>query len=201
MAVTNLASIPLECGKTLDELSDYLAADRIPYDPHVETCPDCLNALTALARLAELSRDLISHDAEQLPPAPENWLRTILASIRDEIRAGRSLPIHHADPRARITVTEGAVRALIRSAGDDIDGLVIGKCEFVGDVEQPGAAVEVNVGASIAWGRPFAELYTPLRELIYDLLHRHTELNVTSVNVTIEDIHGFDPALSGHVPS
>src|SRR5688500_6486179 len=129
MAVTNLASIPLECGKTLDELSDYLAADRIPYDPHVETCPDCLNALTALARLAELSRDLISHDAERLPPAPENWLRAILANIHDEIRAGRSIPIHHADPRAQITVTEGAVRALIRSAGDGIDGLVIGKCE------------------------------------------------------------------------
>ena len=38
----------LDCGPTIDELSDYLDRDRTPHDPHIESCPDCLNPLAAL---------------------------------------------------------------------------------------------------------------------------------------------------------
>ena len=44
----------LDCGKTIQELSAYLAADRIPFDPTIETCPECLNALHALAQVSQL---------------------------------------------------------------------------------------------------------------------------------------------------
>lgn len=180
---------PVDCGKTIEELSDYLATDRAPYDPEIETSPECLNMLDALTRVAQLSRDLIAQDAVDLPAPPAGWMRSIMTNIRNEVRAGRSLPIHHDDPRVQITVTEGAVRALIRAVGDDIDSLLIGKCEIVGDAEQLGAPIEVNITASIGRGGSIPTATSLLRAAVFDTLTRHTQLNVTAVNVSVDDIH------------
>ena len=76
----------LDCGKTIDELSDYLAMDRIPFDPTIETCPECLNALHALDQIAQLSRDLLDNDAAHLPP------RYFLRSRPASMLSGDSLP-------------------------------------------------------------------------------------------------------------
>lgn len=179
----------LDCGRTVEELSDYLAADRTPRDPHIESCPECLNALQGLSRVAQLSRDLLAQDAADLPPAPESWIKGIMANIQNEVRAGRSLPLSHPDPRVALSVTEGAVRALIRSVGDGIPGIVIGRCRLEGDVEEPGAPIEVNVTASIAWGESIATTTALLREGIVEALGRHTELNIDAVNVVVEDLH------------
>jgi uncharacterized alkaline shock family protein YloU len=188
------ASVTLDCGKTLQELSDYLTADRTPYDPAIETCPECLNELRALARVSSLSRDLIAQDAADLPAPPDTWLQAILSDIHREMRAGRDLPIGHPDPRVRISVTEGAVRALIRDVADDIDGLIVGRCEFLGSVELPGAPVHVHLTASALWGRSVPELSATLRDLVSAALSRHTELNVAAVDVTVADLHGYAPA-------
>lgn len=179
----------LDCGRTIEELSDYLAADRTPPDPHIENCPECLNALQGLARVSQLSHDLLEQDVAELPPVPENWIQGIIANIRNEVRAGRSLPLHHPDERVSLSVTEGAVRALIRSVGDDIPGLVVGRCSLQGDVENLGAPIIVRITASIAWGQSVAALTASLRERVLEALHRHTELNVTAIDVEIEDVH------------
>jgi hypothetical protein len=189
MAVTENTPRMLDCGRTVEELSDYLAADRTPRDPHVESCPECLNALQGLTRVSQLSRELLAQDAADLPPAPESWIKGIMANIQTEVRAGRSLPLSHPDPRVTLSVTEGAVRALIRSVGDGIPGIVIGRCRLDGDVEQLGAPIAVEVTASVAWGRSIAEVTALLRERIFAELRRHAELNVTSVDVVIEDLH------------
>jgi phenylpyruvate tautomerase PptA (4-oxalocrotonate tautomerase family) len=114
-------------------------------------------------------------------------------NIHQEMRAGRDLPIHHSDPRVRISVTEGAVRALIRAIADDIDGLIVGKCELLGDADQPGAPITVHLTASVIWGRSIPELSTTLRELVSTALSQHTELNIVAIDVTIEDVHGYTP--------
>ncbi len=191
----------LDCGKTLHELSDYLAVGRIPRDPHIESCPECLNALQGLARVSQLSHELLAQDIIDLPAAPENWISGIMSHIQNEVRAGRSLPLSHADARVRLSVTEGAVRALIRSVADDLPGIVVGRCSLVGDAETPGAPIEVSVTASVAWGEPIIPVTTLLRERIVDVLARHTELNVVTVDVTVEDLH-LDPVpAQGEEPS
>ncbi|KAA9106499.1 Asp23/Gls24 family envelope stress response protein [Microbacterium rhizomatis] len=189
MAVTDETPRTLDCGRTVEELSDYLAADRTPRDAHIETCPECLNALQGLERVSRLSREMLAQDVEDLPPAPETWIRGILANIQNEVRAGRPLPLSHPDPRVNLSVTEGAVRALIRSVGDEIPGLVVGRCSLNGDVEDPGAPVTVTITASVAWGRPVAALTALLREHVLEALRRHTELNVTAIDVEIQDVH------------
>lgn len=191
----------LECGKTVQELSDYLAADRFPRDPHIESCPECLNALQGLTRVSQLSRELLAQDVADLPATPENWIAGIMSNIQNEVRAGRLLPLSHRDARVRLSVTEGAVRALIRSVADDLPGIVVGRCRLDGDVETPGAPVEVSVTASVAWGEPILPITTLLRERILDALARHTEVNVVAVDVTVEDLHVDPVGVSGEEPS
>ncbi len=183
----------LDCGRSIDELSRYIENGRIPRDPHIESCPECLNAIEALERVGQLSRDLISDDAETLPRPPESWFEGILSAIHSELRAGRSFPIHHPDPRVTITVTEGAVRSLVRSSADALDGIYIGRTDIVGDAETPGAPVQIELTASVAWGRPIPALTVALRDLVYRVLAEHTELNVTAVNVSVEELHGTIP--------
>jgi uncharacterized alkaline shock family protein YloU len=179
----------LDCGTTIDQLSDYLDRDRTPRDPHIESCPDCLNALEALERVGRLSRDLIDADAAELPAPPESWFERIFTSIQEELRAGRSLPISHPDPRVQITVTEGAVRALLRDSGDAIDGVFISRTEIVGDAETLGAPVEINLTASVRFGTSIQHLTDEIREVAYAALAKHTDLNVVAVNISVEDIH------------
>ncbi|MEN0023689.1 MAG: Asp23/Gls24 family envelope stress response protein [Microbacterium sp.] len=179
----------LDCGTTIDELSDYLDRGRTPRDPHIESCPDCLNALEALERVGRLSRDLIDADAAELPAPPESWFERIFTSIQEELHAGRSLPISHPDPRVQITVTEGAVRALLRDSGDAIDGVFVSRTEIVGDAERLGAPVEINLTASVRFGTSIQHLTDELREVAYAALAKHTDLNVTAVNISVEDIH------------
>jgi len=191
MAMTEAHSVVLDCGKTVDELSDYLAAGRQPYDPEIETCPECLNALDALERVGMLSRSLLEREARELPPPPANWFDRIMDVVRSEMRVGRSLPVQHPDPRVQITITEGAVRSLVRSVGDGIDGLYVGRVDIDGDAEEVGAPVQVNITGTIGWDRSVLEASTQLRAAVYDALAQHTDLNVVGVNITIEDVHGF----------
>lgn len=183
----------LDCGRTVAELSEYVESGREPYDPHIETCPDCLNAIEALQRVGQLSRELVAEDAANLPAPSQSWFEGIFSAIHSELRSGRSIPITHPDPRVSITVAEGAVRALLRSAGDSLDGVFIGRTEIVGDAEVPGAPVEVRLTATIGWGRSIPDLTEALRRHVFDVLGRHTELNVTAVDVIVEDIHGYSP--------
>ena len=98
MTDTDSGPDALDCGKTLEEISDYLAHDRFPYDPTIEQCPECMNALHALERVSQLSRDLITDDAQHLPPPPVRWLESIIDNIRTELRSGRDFPLRHDDP-------------------------------------------------------------------------------------------------------
>lgn len=182
----------LDCGKTIEELSEYLSADRIPYDRHIETCPECLNALQALTGMSQLSRDLIDLDAAQLPAPPPNWMEQVMSTIQNEVRAGRSVPLPHPDPRVVITITEGALRSLMRSVGDETPGVIVGRCRLDGDIEVPGAPIDVSVTASIAWKTPIPEATAALRQAVADALAEHTQLNIASIDVTVEDLHGLN---------
>ncbi|MBG6215455.1 hypothetical protein RCH23_003391 [Cryobacterium sp. CAN_C3] len=179
----------LDCGKTVEELSAYLAAGRTPSDPRIETCPECLNALQGLARVSQLFQDLIAQDVADLPAPPYNWFQDIMTNIHHEVRAGRSLPLPHPDTRVDLSVTEGAVLALIRTVGDTVPGLLIGTSHLEGNVEEPGAPVDVSVTASVLWNQPIPDAAHTLRTLISDALATHTALNVTAINITIEDLH------------
>lgn len=174
-------------GHTLDELSDYLARGRRPADPSIDDSAECRAALVALERLERTTRDLLESEAAG-SPLDDGWVGRILDGIRLDVQAGRRIPIAHHDPRADLGLTEGAARALIRSAGDGIDGVIVGRCRFDGDIETPLSPVAVHVEISVRYGEPLDGAAAAVRTAVMRELARHAELSIASVDVTVTDV-------------
>ena len=174
-------------GRTLDELSDYLARGRRPVDPGIEGSAECRAALAALERLGATTRALLDEEAARTP-VDDGWVGRIMDGIRLDVQAGRRIPVAHPDPAADLAVTEGAVRALVRGVGDAIDGVIVGRCRLAGEVETPGAPIEVHVEISVRYGEPLAAVADAVRDAVAGELSRHTELNVAALDVTVTDI-------------
>lgn len=191
--MTDPSAHRLDCGKTVDEISDYLEAGRTPFDPDIETCPECLNTLDALSRAGRLSRELLDADARALPEPSAGWFEGVMTAVRAEMRAGRSIPISHPDPRVDASITEGAVHALIRATGDRVRGVYVGRSEIIGDVEQPGAPISIGLTASVAWGVDIRAAADGVRTAVAAALATHTELDVRAIDVEIHDVHRPTP--------
>lgn len=174
-------------GHTLEELSDYLARGRTPADPSIDDSPECRAALASLERLSRATAEALAHEAES-SPLDESWVGRILEGIWLDVKAGRSIPVAHPDPSAVLALTEGAVRSLIRSVGDGVDGVVVGRCRLDGDVESLGAPIAVHVEISVRYGDPFAAVAARVREAVAAELARHAELTIESVDVTVTDV-------------
>ncbi|MDR7384975.1 hypothetical protein [Promicromonospora iranensis] len=178
-------------GHTIDELTDYLEAGRVPADPSIDGSPACRLALDALERLHGLTPDLIAADTAAEPEADDGWVRRVLGGIALDAHAGRRIPVPTSVPHADLGITEGAVRGLVRAAENAVPGLVVGRCRFDGDVTRPGAPVTVLVDVSVPYGRPIPPLVEQLRGEIAGRLALHTELNVTAVDITVRDVRPY----------
>ncbi|TFC93521.1 hypothetical protein E3T28_03135 [Cryobacterium sinapicolor] len=176
-------------GHTFEELSDYLDRDRSPADPSIDGSPECEIALRGMERLRNTQRALLKKDVELESEREDSWVSTILQAISIEARAGRDIPISHPSSTARLSVTEGAVRGILRAAGDSIPNIIVGRCRLDGDVSEPGAPVTVRVDATVLEGEIIPSLVVALREALYVALHQHTELAVEAVDITIRDLY------------
>lgn len=176
-------------GHTLDELGDYLDRGRVPPDPAIDQSADCQVALASLERLRRISESALSLEVAERGEVDEGWLRGILSGISREARAGRDIPLPSPEPVGVFRITEGAVRGLIRSAGDAVDGLVIGRCRLTGDVTEPGAPIVVDVDASVLWGVRIDDAADRLRAAIARQIERHTALVVDAIDITVHDVH------------
>lgn len=175
-------------GHTMDELADYLDADRRPADPSIDSSPGCRIALDALERLRRLGPALLDRDTAAEPQADESWVASIIGGIARDARAGRRIPFPVSEPEDDLGITEGAVRGLVRSAGDAIPGVLIGRCRLDGDVTVPGSPIRIEAEVSVPYGRPLAPLAERLRAEIGDRLRGHTELNITEVDIIVHDV-------------
>lgn len=184
-------------GHTIEELSDYLDAERMPRDASIENSPGCQIALASLARLRASAWAMLEAESTAEPDRDTAWMSTLMSNISRESRAGRDIPISDPDPLTSLVVTEGSVRGLIRAAGDGTGGALIGKCDLNGDVTVPGEPITVHVSASVAWGENLVDLATLLRDRIAAALATHTELNIAAVNITIEDVHAQPRTIDG----
>lgn len=176
-------------GHTMEELGAYLDRGRIPRDASIENSPACRLALSGMQRLRELSWDAMQHRAEDDPDRDSAWISGLLDTIRAEVRSGRDIPVEHPDPRLRLTMTEAAVRGLVRRAGDTMGGVVMGRCTLDGDVAEPGTPIRVEVTASIAYGLPTDATADRLRARIAEVLARHTEIVIDRIDVVFDDVH------------
>jgi len=172
-------------GHTIEELSDYLDRGREPRDASIETSPGAQHALAALSRLRTIAPRILEAEAKAKPPENESWIRRILDQIGVQASAGRDIPIRADVPTATLSISEGAVRALVREVGDDLEGMFVERCRLQGDVEIAGSPVTVTVEISVFRGTDPATVIEELRSGVVDALALHTELNVADVTVTV----------------
>ncbi|MBG6192371.1 putative alkaline shock family protein YloU [Arthrobacter sp. CAN_A212] len=179
----------LGCGRTIDELNDYLSNGRKPLNRDIEACPECQAALAALTRLHELTPSLLERDMELHTDDDETWLAELFTNISIQARAGRTITISSDDPDLSLTQTEGTVLSLIRSAGDEVNGALVGRCRLHGDLTEPGTEITVDVQISVFWkDEHLPSLAAAIRTEIRDILNRHTELNITDIDISVVDL-------------
>jgi hypothetical protein len=177
---------------TLERLSDYLDRGRSPYDPRIEEDPEVFSQLATLERLRTLSGRLVADEAAALPAPDPSWLSGVMDRVRQEARSGRDIPLGSGDLRYRLHMTEGAVRGLIREAGDSVPGSVVISCALDGDVGSPGSTVRVEVTISALRGEFVPAMADEVREAVTLRLLQQTELVVEAVDIVVGDIHLFE---------
>jgi uncharacterized alkaline shock family protein YloU len=176
-------------GYSVDDLSDYLDAGMIPRDPVIDVSPACQIALAALARLRKLTASFLDDEAAMEEPRTDAWMSSLLQNISLESRAGRQIPFRTADLRTELAITEGAVRGLIRAAGDTVYGILVGRSALVGDVTMLDEPITVDVDATIVWRNNIPDAAEQLRHVIEQTLASNTDLTVAGITVTITDVH------------
>ena len=174
-----------DCGRRIEDLSDYLDTGASPDAWHIEHCPQCQARLAGLRSLSAAALDLMDSDVASADDA--GWLDGMLANLRLETRAGRPIPLS-GGPLDELTETEGAVIAMVRAVGDSLGGVLIGRCRLEGDVSTAGAPVEVRINVSARYGHPLPALAEELRAAVFAELLVQTELNVAAVHVAFTDI-------------
>lgn len=172
----------------ISDLSEYLDRGEYPPQELLDRSPAHQLALESLLRFRSVAGGLLQADADAEPARDDGWVSRILTNIHIEARAGRSIPLTSPTPSAEFSITEGAVRGLIRAAGDSVPGALIGRCRLEGDVTVPGTPITVAVEASVYWGDPIPAAAQRIREDIAGSLRRHTELTLSEIDVTIIDV-------------
>lgn len=184
-------------GHTLEELGDYLDRGMTPAESSIDSSPGCRIALRSLARLREVSASVLEVEAAAEPARSDAWITSILSRIGQEARAGREIPLGVIDLPGEpawpggdgsLSITEGAVRALIRGAGDSVRGVLVGRTRLDGDVTLPGEPITVDIDVSVFWGHNIREATDHLRAAVRSELARHTELEIAAIDITVHDI-------------
>lgn len=176
-----------DCGRRIEDLSDYLDTGVSPDADHMENCPLCQGQLAGLRSLRAAALNLLDNDVASATADGTGWLDGMLANLRLETRAGRSIPLTGGD-LDELSETEGAVIGLVRAVGDSLGGVLIGRCTLAGEVEVPGAPVEVKINVSARYGYPLPPLADELRAAVFAQLLLQTELNVVAVDVVFTDM-------------
>lgn len=171
---------------SLEELSDYLDADRTPPRPDIDGDAEATAALTRLESLRSATRDLL--DAEAAGDEDAGWISAVLASVRTTAHAGRDIPVRDDDPSSTLVVTEGALRQLVRALGDEIPGVVVRRTRFTGELETAGGPVDVEVSIVASADGPVHLRAEAFGSLVEQTLAAHAPFVVRSLVVRVADL-------------
>ncbi len=172
-------------GYSLEDLSAYLDRGRTPRIPAIERNAECQALLASMERMGRLSREIVDEQAAE--PLAESWYDGIMREVMREFRAGRDIPLARTEDGTQLVVTEGALYELIRTVGDDVPGLLVGRVRI--DQPEPTAPLDVRVSVSVLFGYPMQGTVDLMRDGIRAAIERHGELRVGRVDVTVGDVH------------
>lgn len=155
---------------------------------HINSCPECSRKIASLTKLQSVANKAFNKEVGE-QASDSSWIDKMLNNLAFEARAGRSVPLKSPLKELTISQTEGAIVAAARAVADQLDEVIIGRCRLVGDLETLGAPVEVEVTASVQFGMFIPDLAQALRNNIRQELERISELNITAINITVQDLY------------
>ena len=172
-------------GYSLDELSAYLDRARTPRIAAIESNAEANAVLASMERMGALSRELLADEAKE--PIPEAWYDGIMREIVREFRSGRDIALRPPSHGTELVVTEGALHELIRSVGDSVPGVLVGRVRL----EQPDefGPLQVSLSISVRFGRRIADVVAEVRRAVTSAVQKHGELRVGEVDVKVDDVH------------
>ncbi|MGC0369813.1 Asp23/Gls24 family envelope stress response protein [Microbacterium sp. SLBN-111] len=172
-------------GYSLEDLSAYLDRGRTPRIPAIERNAECQALMASMERMARLSREIVDEQAAE--PLAESWYDEIMREVMREFRAGRDIPLARTEDGTQLVVTEGALYELIRTVGDEVEGVLVGRVRI--DQPEPTAPLDVRVTVSVLFGYPMQTTVDRMRDGIRAAIERHGDLRVGRVDVTVGDVH------------
>ena len=173
---------------TVEELGDYLDQGRTPRNEAIEQSAEAQIMLAAMKRLRALSATMMEADASAQPARDEQLVHGILDTIHREAHSGRRIPVSSDQSAARLSITEGAVRGLLRATGDRVGSVIIGRCRLLGDVTVPDEPITVRVDVSVRFGESIPDAADAVRRELARELDRHTEVKVEAIDVVVHDV-------------
>ncbi|MBI5160184.1 MAG: Asp23/Gls24 family envelope stress response protein [Micrococcales bacterium] len=173
-------------GYSLDDLSAYSDRGRRPSIAAIDSNPECQAVLDSIERLGRLSRELVDESAATLPRPDESWIQALLESIAREVRAGADIPFPSGVEGTTVTMTEGAIREVVRTAGDTVPGVLVSRVHL--EVAEDGTA-RVALSVSVAYARPLPAVAAQVREAVQEALARQSPIAAREIDVTVDDIH------------
>lgn len=179
-------------GHTLDELGDYLDRGRRPADPSIDDSPACQIALSALSRLRAVAGSFLEDD-DRSTGADQDWIGRVLAVLPIEARAGRDFPLPIGDPDTDASVTEGALRGLVRSIGDAVPGLLVGGVRF-GRSDPETEQVDVDVQIGLRYGVPLQAAEADFRTALRAGLATHAPFRLGRIDIRVVSLIGAPTA-------
>lgn len=171
-------------GYSLEELSAYLDRGRTPRIAAIESNAECQAVLASMMRMAQLSRELV--DEEAGAGLAEHWYEGVMRGVLRELRAGRDIPLRAAADGVDLVVTEGALRELVRSTGDGVPGVFVGRVSLR---QAEDSRLHITVSISVRFGRRIADAVTEVRAAVRDAVGHHGDLRVGEIDVTVDDVH------------
>ncbi|MDP9027257.1 MAG: hypothetical protein M3N46_06830 [Actinomycetota bacterium] len=182
-------------GHTIDELEDYLEQGRSPANPSIDNSPACQIALNALQRLNNAARALLDPSFVD-SHSDDDWIASAITRISFEARTGRRFPIPPISPDLDATVTEGALRGLIRAIGDALPGILTGAVHIDTDDHTGTAGVRIDI--AVIYGHPIGNAIRDLRAVLTRVLPDHVPFDLDRIDIRVVDV--LDLRIRGHNP-
>lgn len=172
-------------GYSLEDLSAYLDRGRTPRIAAIDTNAECQSVLASMERMGALSRDLVARESAR--PLDEGWYDGLMREIMREFRAGSDIPLRTAEPESGLYVTEGALYELVRAAGDEVPGILVGRTKLRRDAET--GEFDVTITVSVRFGERVEEVADAARAAVAAAIESQGDLRVRSVDVTVDNVH------------
>ena len=174
-------------GYSIDQLAEYVDAGRQPVDPAIESSPSCLRAIAALERLRAVSADLLT-DEHGAPATDDAWLQGVMDRIALDARSGADFTMTRTEVGDEVVMTEGALRSVVRAAGDEQPGFLVGRVRFNGDLSSPTSPIVFTVDVVVAFGTVIPEGVEGLRAAVRERLRLHTLFRDPRIDVVVRDL-------------